>query len=236
MSAFWRAMIFGGFGKGSSGGGGDTSIEDGMLDGTLKEYTNNRVTKLRNYAFYYSSLTFFAGENVTDVGVYCFQYSSLKNVHLPSAANIAARSFQNCYSLESISLPSLTTSANHTYLLLNCKLLKNVDLPNMLYAKQGMFEGCLVLQEINLPSVVSMEAGLFKGSTVLKKVILKHSEVVSLANANAFENTPFAAGKAGGTVYVPQALIESYQNATNWSTLYAAGTCNFVAIEGSEYE
>jgi hypothetical protein len=48
--------------------------------------------------------------------------------------------------------------------------------------------------------------------------------------------TPFASGGTGGTVYVPQALITEYQNATNWSTLYAGGTCNFVAIEGSEYE
>ena len=41
---------------------------------------------------------------------------------------------------------------------------------------------------------------------------------------------------ATGTVYVPQALIPTYQAATNWKTLYDAGTVTFAAIEGSEYE
>jgi hypothetical protein len=57
-----------------------------------------------------------------------------------------------------------------------------------------------------------------------------------LSNTNTFNSTPFATSGTGGTVYVPQALITEYQNATNWSTLYSGGKCNFVAIEGSEYE
>jgi hypothetical protein len=57
-----------------------------------------------------------------------------------------------------------------------------------------------------------------------------------MANKKVFDGTPFASGGTGGTVYVPQALITEYQNNTNWSALYAQGTCNFVAIEGSEYE
>ena len=65
---------------------------------------------------------------------------------------------------------------------------------------------------------------------------LRSETVCTLSNVNAFNNTPFASGETGGTVYVPQALIEDYKIATNWSTLYEAGTCNFVAIEGSEYE
>ena len=67
-------------------------------------------------------------------------------------------------------------------------------------------------------------------------LVLRNDTVVTLANINAFQGTPFASGGTGGTVYVPAALIESYQTATNWSTLYASGTCNFAAIEGSEYE
>jgi hypothetical protein len=61
-------------------------------------------------------------------------------------------------------------------------------------------------------------------------------DVVKLINVSAFVSTPFASGGTGGTVYVPAALVETYKTATNWSTLYAAGTCNFVALEGSEYE
>lgn len=50
-------------------------------------------------------------------------------------------------------------------------------------------------------------------------------------------NTAYADGvKYTGTVYVPSALISSYQTASNWSTLYNNGTLTFAAIEGSPYQ
>ena len=57
-----------------------------------------------------------------------------------------------------------------------------------------------------------------------------------LVNINAFTNTPFASGKAGGTLYVPSALVSEYQAATNWSTILGYSTNSIAAIEGSEYE
>jgi hypothetical protein len=59
---------------------------------------------------------------------------------------------------------------------------------------------------------------------------------VPLSSISSFNSTPFATNGTGGTVYVPQALIAQYQQATNWSVLHTAGTCSFAAIEGSEYE
>lgn len=47
-------------------------------------------------------------------------------------------------------------------------------------------------------------------------------------------NSPLGSGT--GTVYVPQALIESYQTATNWSYLYGINPDVFQPLEGSEYE
>jgi hypothetical protein len=77
----------------------------------------------------------------------------------------------------------------------------------------------------------------FKGCTSFNTLILRGNEVSTLSNLSNFEGAgAFAAGGVGGIIYVPSALIESYKTATNWSVLYAAGRCNFVAIEGSEYE
>jgi hypothetical protein len=76
----------------------------------------------------------------------------------------------------------------------------------------------------------------FYDCKTLDTIILRCDQLVSLIHPNGFGNTPFAVNGTGGTVYVPAALIESYKTATNWVTLYEAGTCNFVAIEGSEYE
>ena len=68
-------------------------------------------------------------------------------------------------------------------------------------------------------------------------MLRKTASVCTLSSVGAFTNTPLRGydGKTG-KVYVPAALISSYQTATNWATLYNAGTVEFLAIEGSEYE
>lgn len=91
----------------------------------------------------------------------------------------------------------------------------------------------------DLEAAYQLPANNFNGCTQLSTLILRHNGVVSLQNTNAFTNTPFASGKAGGTLYVPQALIASYQSATNWSTIlnYGSGEQNqILPIEGSIYE
>jgi hypothetical protein len=76
----------------------------------------------------------------------------------------------------------------------------------------------------------------FSGSNNMNILILRGSTLKGLNNINAFGNTPFASGKAGGTLYVPQALISQYQQATNWSTILGYSTNSIQAIEGSIYE
>lgn len=150
-------------------GGLDFSV--GLLDGTLTEYKNDKVTRLRTYAFYYNS--------------------AIKRVILPSMTGICNdNSFRNCTSLEFFDAP--------------CSKLSTT-----------CFAGCSALKTL-----------------VLRKI----DSTCTLLSVNSFTSTPFAEGGSGGAVYVPSALIESYKTETNWSALYEAGTCNFIAIEGSEYE
>jgi hypothetical protein len=101
---------------------------------------------------------------------------------------------------------------------------------------QSVFQNCTALKKLDFPKVNYFVSYCLQGCTALTALILRNNAVATLANINAFANTPFASNGTGGTVYVPAALIESYQTATNWSTLHAAGTCSFAAIEGSEYE
>ena len=115
--------------------------------------------------------------------------------------------------------------------------LQRVILPNLEGAAgTNPFRNCsaLVFADLGICKIIGATA--FTDCTVLKTVILRQQSCASLLNVSAFARTPFASGGTGGTVYVPSALIETYKTATNWSTLYAAGTCNFVAIEGSDYE
>lgn len=98
------------------------------------------------------------------------------------------------------------------------------------------FYGCSNLEAVDFGSPSSIPASEFQSCTKLGKLILRGNSVTSLANVNAFNGTKFANGEAGGTIYVPSALINSYKGASNWSTLNGYGTVTWTAIEGSTYE
>ena len=180
--------LIAGFGQ----GGGDHSIEDGLLDNTLTEYYNDRITFVRQNAF---------------------ANTNLVSVSLPKVTIIGGNTFSACFKLVNVNLPELVILSGHSH-----------------------FDSCRAIEIIKLPKAHAISSTAFINCSKLKTVVLARQNITNIESINAFQNTPFAANGTGGTVYVPSALIAEYQNATNWSTLYAAGTCNFVAIEGSEYE
>ena len=78
---------------------------------------------------------------------------------------------------------------------------------------------------------------VFQGCSNLITVILRRTDsVTTLANTSTFTGTPFASSGTGGTLYVPSALISSYESATNWSTILGYTNNSIQAIEGSQYE
>lgn len=137
----------------------------------------------------------------------------LKIVDFPNATSIGASAFYMCENLENVKFPAVTDFTG-TYAFYQCKNLKVAD-----FSVLG-----------------SIYSYAFYNCTALDTLILRNTSVCTLSGSTALGYTPLGAGGTGGTVYVPQALIESYQTASNWSALYEGGTCNFVAIEGSEYE
>ena len=148
--------------------------------------------------------------------------------------SLGSSAFYSCSALTSVNLPNVTSISSSAFY--GCSKLESVNLPNVTSLGSSAFYSCSALTSVNLPKVTSIANNAFSNCSVLTTLILRSSTVCTLSGTSAFNNAPFAVGKAGGTVYVPQALIESYQTATNWKTLYNAGTCNFVAIEGSDYE
>lgn len=114
--------------------------------------------------------------------------------------------------------------------------LKSVRLPNLTALGQSALAYCYYLELADLGKISSLGSLQINDCKHLTTLILRSETLCRLGSVNYLGDTPFESGGTGGTVYVPAALITEYQNATNWSTLYAAGTCNFVAIEGSEYE
>lgn len=172
-----------------------------------------------------------------------------------------AYAFANCASLQRVDFPALQRLGTGGYQFYKCTSLTSVHIPNS-YPGSHTFEGCTALVKIalqaaayatetngygflNCTSLEAVDLGNFtkianyefSGCTKLAALILRRTGgVTALNNINVFTNTPFASGKAGGTLYVPQALIPSYQAAANWSTILGYANNQILPIEGSIYE
>lgn len=142
--------------------------------------------------------------------------------------------FNNCSNLKTLKLTAVTELASAA--IYGCSKLENVWMPALEVAGVSSFIRCSALRFADFPVLRIIAAYCFELTALDTLVLRKADAVCELKHVGAFASTPFAAGGTGGTLYVPAALVESYKTATNWSSLYQAGTCNIVAIEGSEYE
>jgi hypothetical protein len=166
---------------------------------------------------------------------------ALLSVSMPDALFAGQRAFQGCRKMTTASLPSLrygyvNYGTQSSYMFVSCAALTTVDIGSLDRIGQYMFQNCTSLMELELKAATYIEANAFNGSSKLANLVIRSSAVPTLANINAFTNTPFASGKAGGTLYVPSSLISSYQSATNWSTILGYATNSIAAIEGSVFE
>ena len=78
------------------------------------------------------------------------------------------------------------------------------------------FQVCSALTTLTLPPGLtgSIGAYAFYYCTALTSLVIQSPTRMTLANVNAFTNTTC-------DIYVPDALVATYQAATNWSTLAA---------------
>ena len=189
-------------------------------------------------------------DSMTSVAGYGFQdCHSLALTSLPSSmTTINVYAFARCNSLTSISCDGAITmlgggafNGNATYPM----ALTSASFPNMaitgtisyVFGSTTAANACQLLEFCDIGKTAGIGASAFANCYALETLVLrKTASVCTLSATSAFTNTPLGSGGTGGTVYVPSALISSYKTATNWSTLYNAGTVDFVAIEGSDYE
>jgi hypothetical protein len=148
------------------------------------------------------SITEFKDKNITFVGHYAFNgCEKLKTVWLPAVTYLDWGAFQACNSLVDVYMPAL----ERTY---------------------GMpFFNSDALAKVDFPALTSLGESAFQYCDKIATVILRANVVCSLANTNAFSNTPISKGT--GYIYVPEALQEQYAQSTTWS-VYAA---QFRALE-----
>ena len=197
---------------------------------------------IKEYAFAGSGITSITSSSVTLGNQYmCNGCSNLVSVNLPNivqnGSGQATGWFSGCTSLRTIILPKVTLMWNYFYQ--GCTSLITVVMPALNNSRQNNFNACSALKTVDFgANFSSIAANFWDQSPLLDTVILRRTAgVASLANVNGFSTSgAFSESGSGGTIYVPSALISSYESAANWSTILGYANNKILAIEGSVYE
>ena len=240
-------------------GGGGSNREAEILSGSLSgAYENTEVTSLRNNALNEcthvtsismpalttagnsairncTSLTTINLPEVTSIGTYCFAGDTqLNNVTLPKLGVINNSAFENCTGLTSASFPLATEVKDSG--LRNCRF-STIVLQSVTKASTYSVSNNPSLTTVDFSVLTQLNGGSgFINNTSMTAVIIRTGTMATLSNINHFNNTPFASGKSGGTLYVPANLKTQYEQASNWSTILGYANNSIQAIEGSYYE
>ena len=192
---------------------------------------------------------------ITSIGSYAFATCpQLAITTLPSSLiTLNSAAFQSCSGLTTITCTSSTLNSISAGVFTGSSTypmqLREAHFPYLnssgsttsgaiVFGSTTATNACQQLEIADLGNLWVLVANAFANCYKLQTLVLrKTAGVCTLNNVSAFTNTPFSGyNSLTGTVYVPNALISSYQQANNWSTLYNNGTVEFVKIEGSQYE
>ncbi len=160
------------------------------------------------------TLTRIDDDNIIKVSSQLLRGSSfVQEIFLKNCENLAS---SYCFASNSICvivLPSLDTVINNGY----------------------YFSGGASLQHIDIGENLSgIASNTFNGASGLENLVIRRTATAcTLNNVNAFNGTPFASNGTGGTLYVPSALISSYQSASNWSTILGYTNNQIKSIEST---
>ena len=234
-----------------SGGGGINYLEQyakGGLTGAITSAqlgTNMSSHMIDNLLASQNSIT---SVDLTGTGAiriassFCRYCSNLTSVTIPSTVAEISTYFLAGSSIPSVTIPSTVTSVGQNTFD-NCtsltQLIYNAHTANLPQYLCSLNTN-LALVDLN-SSVASIGRYCFRlssASTNLLEVVLRKTDgIVTLPNAigNTGTNAAFRY-RRNIKIYVPSALIASYQADANWAAGITAGYLTIVALEGSQYE
>lgn len=195
---------------------GDEALANSIIDRSVTEIADNMVTSIGGYAFRAcTALTTADFPAATSIGTQVFYgCNQLITADFPAATSIDGSVFYNCKALTTANLPKVTSPGNSLFY--GCSALTTVDLSAATRVGSDTFNGCSALTTVDLPAAKSIASKAFYGCSKLTALILRSATMATLSNGNAFTGTPIM--NSTGYIYVPRALLDSYQAASNWST------------------
>ena len=177
-----------------SGGGGGEDLS-AVLDGSIKNLTNNDVTMIKQYVLRDCNIESVSMPNVTRIRNDAFsQCTRLTSVNFPACTQLDYNAFYSCSSLVSAAFPSLRQVSRDTFGY--CYRLETLDIGQCSLIQDYAFENCSVLSAL---------------------IIRKTDGVCTLSGSQAFNSTAIKNGT--GYIYVPDSLVSTYAQASNWSAV-----------------
>lgn len=225
-------------------GGGGISVDDLATNSAPSGAVtlSSSVTQIGDYAFAAKPVTSVSGSWVTAIGGNAFinsQITEINSTMFPSLTTFAISALEGMPQLKRVYLTGAAQYLKNLYIMRNNN--NSIKVARFPYCTGGTnqmtFGSCYALKVVDVGPIDSIASNWAYNARALQTLILRKSEVIPLYNVSAFTNTPLRGyNSLSATVYVPQSLISSYQNASNWSTIYNDGHCTFAALEGSPYE
>jgi len=144
----------------------------------------------------------------------------LETVQFPVATRFQGNAMNGCTELTSAVAPNVERICTAAFQ--NCKKLANVNYPKAAIIDFNAFYGCVLLAEATLNASTSIGANAFYNCKTLHDLYLTGTAVPTLANINAFNNSPIAMSgsyaDSTARIHVRAELEAAFKSATNWST------------------
>lgn len=181
-------------------------------------HTNAFNTNIISHTFENGVGTIIFNGDVTSIGDSAFAgCSGLTSITIPnSVTSIGDAAFNGCSGLTSISIPNSVTSIGRSAFPF-CSSLTSITIPNGVTSiGYFSFYSCSSLTSVTIPSsVTNIGNYAFNGCSSLTNVYCK-STIPPTSGVDVFKNNA-----EGRKIYVPDASVDAYKAAENWST-YAA--------------
>lgn len=216
-------------------GGGDVSeVLDDFLEKTsdFSDIVLPQATSIQAYMFAnHTELHTLSAPNVTTIGTSAFDGAKyLTTINLPKLTKGSTYGFRYVNSLTEAYFPSMTTVGDSLFYQVRSSAppaILTVVLPAVTGTVTGKAfrQSWLVAVDIG-PGATGIGSDCFYAGSYGKVILRNPNAVVTAASRDSVKSIK--------TLYVPQALVESYATATNWATDAASRTV--LPIEGSIYE
>jgi hypothetical protein len=140
-----------------------------------------------------------------------FYNTKITSLDIPQVTVIRGSAVAFCKHLTRVNMPSVVELYNDAFS--GCSSLVSIDLSGVETFGSASLSKCVSLTTVDLHNVKSLSDSVFASCTGLTSVIIRTSTPPVLNNSNAFYNTNDC------PIYVPDASVEAYKAASNWSAL-----------------